>query len=395
MRVMPLFLGLIAASPLAFADPPVLQPSQVIEAPADPGPVTAPMSFGGYIDVDGQRLLVSAINNNTRQSIGYVYRRGPQGDWDHRATLVIPDEGFRFARGYIRGNTVAILGNYASVDLLASRVYIYRRTNGEWPLVQTITDVPSEISMGFDGKTLVLGSYRANAAYVFTRDSTGTYVPTQTLTEAPAPPPYLAGYGVSVAVDGRTLVVGAPGTQSAHVYRRTSGVWQRTQELTASDSQLSGGFGSDVAVSGRFVLVAAPSADSSDDVPTFQGAAYIFRQHQNQQWVEEKKLANPTNGSFARGMTLEGRRLAIRASYIRVNDDDPYGAPTTYSRVFVYERDHGDWPQTSVLEGFAPALNFGVNQFALEGRRAYAGYTGVVTPDPVFDGQAYEYVTPK
>jgi hypothetical protein len=396
---LPLMLCLAACSSLAWSQTPVLQPSETIEAPADAGPVSAPASFGGTVSADHGRLLIGSAE-------GYLFRKDRLGDWDHRATLVTPDEGFRYRDAILHGDTAVIQTQYAVLETIIGRVYVYRRTNGDWSLVQTINDPPeapgslAESSIAFDGRTIVLGSYHANSAFVYSRNAAGTYDHTATLSEPELPPPNRLNYGVAVAVNGRTIAVTATSANDlaggVYIYRRSGGTWQQKQVLGASDPQHGARFGSDLALDDGLLLISAPNADAdpTGNVPTLLGAAYIFKEDANRQWHEEKKLLNPTNGSFARAIALDRGRAVLQATYIRPHDDDPYGTPFAFSRAFVYDRDHGNWTLKAALEGFQSSNNF-AHQIAVEGRHVFAGDGTVQTPDPVFDGQLYEFVVPR
>jgi hypothetical protein len=396
---LPVMLCLAACGSFAWGQTPVLQPSQTIEAPADPGPVTAPESFGGLVSVDHGRLLVGTAE-------GYLFRRDRMGDWDHRATLVIPDEGFHYRNAVLRGDTAVIQAQYAVLETIIDRIYVYRRINGAWSLVQTINDPPeapgslAESSMAFDGQTIVLGSYHVNSAFVYSRNPGGTFDHTATLSEPELPPPNRLNYGVAVAVDGRTIAVTATSANDlaggVYIYRRINGTWQNTQLLGASDPQRGSEFGIHLALDNGFLLVSAIGADAdpTGNVPTLNGAAYVFREGANRQWHQEKKLLNPTNGSFARSIALDRGRAVLQATYIRPHDDDPYGTPFAFSRAFVYDRDHGNWTLKAALEGFQSSNNF-AHQIAVEGKHVFAGDGTVQTPDPVFDGQLYEFVVPR
>src|SRR5262245_15934192 len=76
-------------------------------------------------------------------------------------------------------------------------------------------------------------------------------------------------FGVSVAVSGSTVVVGASRDAiggnsfqgSAYVFNLRGGSWVETQKLTASDGAADDRFGYSVAVSGSTVVVGAYSAD--------------------------------------------------------------------------------------------------------------------------------------
>ena len=77
------------------------------------------------------------------------------------------------------------------------------------------------------------------------------------------------GFGISVAVDADTAVVGAysdagehPVAGAAYVYTRSGDTWSLQQKLTASDAQVFDYFGYAVAISGETILVGAMQQDS-------------------------------------------------------------------------------------------------------------------------------------
>ena len=97
-------------------------------------------------------------------------------------------------------------------------------------------------------------------------------------------------FGYSVAIDGNTAVVGAPGSNSnagaAYVFVFTEadddddGVWSQVAKLTASDGAANDEFGISVAIDGDTIVVGAHQNDDDDQVITDDvadsGAAYVF-----------------------------------------------------------------------------------------------------------------------
>ncbi|HEB70791.1 MAG TPA: hypothetical protein ENI88_14420 [Desulfobulbus sp.] len=87
-------------------------------------------------------------------------------------------------------------------------------------------------------------------------------------------------FGRSVAVDGQTIVVGAPSGGAhgtAYVFQKTGINWTsmtQTAQLTASDGSSGDYFGSSVAIEKNTIIVGADSAVSSGS--TRPGAAYVF-----------------------------------------------------------------------------------------------------------------------
>lgn len=83
--------------------------------------------------------------------------------------------------------------------------------------------------------------------------------------------------GNSVAVAGDTAVVGAPGDDSgrgaAYVFSRSGDTWAQSARLTASDRSAGDSFGNSVAIDGETIVVGAPGFDTgANDV----GALFTF-----------------------------------------------------------------------------------------------------------------------
>jgi hypothetical protein len=199
-------------------------------------------------------------------------------------------------------------------------------------------------SMALDGDTLVVGAPDAaeqqGEAHVFTRVE-GVWMKTMTLSAQDG-----AAFGSAVALDGHTLVVGAPSSDidgkvtqgAAHVFTRNADVWVETAKLVASDGAAADQFGSVVAIEGDTIGVSAASANSH------QGAAYVFSLS-GDAWIETAKLAPSEAGPWRFGASL---RLA--------NDTLVVGAPGRLSasgqgsdRAYLFTRIGDSWTETAVV----------------------------------------------
>ena len=130
-------------------------------------------------------------------------------------------------------------------------------------------------------------------------------------------------FGLSVAVSGDTLVVGAPAgvglppgsnAGSAYVFVRTGGVWAHQQTLVPSDAAGGDQFGVSVAIDGDTLVVGA----NNDDGPAGpdQGSAYVF-ERTGGVWTEQlPKLVAPdaeTNDFFGGSLAIEGDTIVVRS----------------------------------------------------------------------------------
>ena len=151
-------------------------------------------------------------------------------------------------------------------------------------------------------------------------------------------------FGRSVAVDGDTLVVGAPfdDAGAAYVFQRAGTTWVEQTKLVASDPETGDRFGWSVAILGDTALVGAPR---EDDPGLESGAAYVFRRS-GTVWSEEAKLEadDPSFGDrFGRSVALSGDTALIGARAV-----DTFGVNSGAAYVFL--RSGTSWSQQAKLE---------------------------------------------
>jgi FG-GAP repeat len=195
------------------------------------------------------------------------------------------------------GTCVAVRTKAGDDDLLiagaygregnAGAVYVWRRTQGAWTFAQKLvaTDAAANAELGVScavsGDRLVVGAPGAagvGAAYVFSYAG-GTFTFEKKLV---APDPDTGDrFGLSVAIDGDTVVVGAeskdrvgvPGgvdAGMAYVFTRAAGAFGAGVPIGASDAKAGDAFGWSVAISGSSILVGAYQRNQ------FRGALYPF-----------------------------------------------------------------------------------------------------------------------
>jgi hypothetical protein len=155
-------------------------------------------------------------------------------------------------------------------------------------------------------------------------------------------------FGRAVAVDGDTVVVGAPddddkGTSSGSVYvfTRTGATWTQQAKLTAADGAANDYFGRAVAIDGDTLVV---GAHQDDDKGSASGSAYVFTRTGGT-WTQQAKLvpADGTAGDYF------GFAVAVDADTIVVgaHQDDDKGANS--GSVYVFTRTGATWTQQAKL----------------------------------------------
>ncbi len=214
-------------------------------------------------------------------------------------------------------------------------------------------------AVAVDGDTAVIGAYQDNgngadsgAAYVFTRND-GVWNDGVKLTASDGAA--YDNFGISVAVDGDTVVVGASGDDgagadsgAAYVFTRNDGVWDDGVKLTASDGAALDYFGYSVAVDGDTVLVGAYRDDDEENDSEDSGSAYIFTKPNSSggwaDWdpMEDTETAKLTASDgadddwFGVSVALDGKTAVIGAS-----GDDDKGIDS--GLVYVFVKPSGAW----------------------------------------------------
>jgi hypothetical protein len=150
------------------------------------------------------------------------------------------------------------------------------------------------------------------------------------------------GFGESVAVSGRTAVVGAPEANAAYVFEGSiSGPlqWQETTIIPAPPTSVS--FAASVAMSGDSMAIGAMDSGGGD------GRVYVYeRDHGGAaNWGLLKELVPPPGvAAFGRSLDIDGDTLVVGAT----TDPDAAG------RAFVHQRDQGganQWGLVTELVG--------------------------------------------
>lgn len=189
-------------------------------------------------------------------------------------------------------------------------------------------------SAALDGDTLVLGAPSrrgGGAAYVFVRQGAHWTEQQQLL---PTPAVSSAGFGRGVAIDGDTIIVGAPtGGASpppakAYVFVRQGTSWTQQAVLAPVDSLQGRDFGKSVGIRGDSAVIGAASAGS--------GGAIYFTERTGTAWSSPKRIEpHPiTSGEgFGASVSMSGETVVAGSS----------GIPVSY----VFVRDGSDWVQTA------------------------------------------------
>jgi hypothetical protein len=282
---------------------------------------TAKENFGFSVALDGDTAVIGAPNRGTfpgdpfgQAGAAYVFQRSGT-KWSQQAILTETPSGgvtgdfFGFSVAVSGGTVLASAPGTAipGHDVNSGGVFEFVRSGAAWPQVAKFAgaDTAPGDTFGWDvalsGGTALIGAPRNSAvlpgsAYVFTKTSTGF----TERAELAAPDSQNGDlFGRSVALSGRTALVGAPGCcafnpgeglfrGAAYTFVRSGGRWVSRAKLTARDGTPitidtnHGGdtFGDSVALTGGTAVIGAPTKPKRAAIIPgaidFTGAAYEF-----------------------------------------------------------------------------------------------------------------------
>jgi hypothetical protein len=269
------------------------------------------------------------IDSMTNRGSAVSFWRDIWGDWRQLQQLIAPD-GDSWDRF---GSSVAAIGNRIVIgspddkidDQNEGSAHVFNRSNlvwWDWNQKLTANSASSTARFGhavaIHGDTVVVGAPGYNSAFIF---GYGFAVwSQQQRLKASA-----GSFGDSVAINGNTLVVGAPSESvqnpnqgAAYLFVRSStGSWDVQQRLVAADGMAGDGFGHSVSIRGNTVAVGAPGDDIGAN--SDQGSVYIFAPSSmlswTQQWTQQQKL---TIAGSAKPDAFFGRAVALAASDLTV-----------------------------------------------------------------------------
>jgi len=338
-------------------------------------------------------LLMLAAGSNLSANAETVLPEGVSAaDWQYIQQQI---QGQRFyaqaAEMVLNGSTLAMqVDDHAAVYPVTIAATFAQQTY----IKASNTDIDDRFgeSIAVDGDTLVVGAPfedsnatggqadntadGAGAVYVFVRNDTGwsqqAYLKASNAESGDQ-------FGVSVAISGDTLVVGAAGESSgatlgeadnsaedagaAYVFTRSGTDWTQQAFLKASNAESGDLFGQSVTVSGDTLAVGATNESSSatggetDNSASAAGAAYVFVRA-GTSWTQQAflKASNAASADlFGNSVALDADTLVVGAP---LEDSSASGGETDNSSsqsgaAYVFVRTGTSWTQ----QGFLKASN--------------------------------------
>jgi hypothetical protein len=351
--------------------------------------------FGQSVSIDGNTAVVGAPGENSAAT-GVNGNQASNTKRGSGAAFVFIFNGTNWAQqAYLKAS------NTDAADWFGESVAI----SGNTIVVGAPDERGSSTSVnGPDNNNLI----DAGAAYVFVRSgstwSQQAYLKPSNINSSD-------NFGHSVAINGDTIIVGAPledgsattvnGTDnnaatdagSAYVFTRNGSAWSQQAYMKASNAESGDNFGFHVTISGDTAVIGSINEDggattingTSNNGASGSGAAYVFSRS-GTIWSQQAYLKPNNTGAgdnFGYRVALDGNTVAVGAPYedslsrgINANgaDDMSTGAGAAY--VFVRDNTNA-WSQQAYLKASNadPNDNFGIG-ISISGDTVLVGASG-------------------
>lgn len=309
------------------------------------------VGFGAAIAVDAGRLVVTTKGSGflgLNPGRAYVYEE-VGGTWSVvgsvNATVAGLDSGF--------GTTVALSGD---------RLALGQRTDGAG------------------------GATGAGTVLVAERQTNGAWLVTDTVVD---PTPGIgAAFGAKVALEGERLVVGAWNGDAAaidggevHVYaRQANATWLHEAEITASDAAVADAFGAALALDGDTLVVGAPGAQAANG--TNAGAAYLFERRPDGTWFQSARVEHEFPTSFDALSNFASNSIATDDGHVFLGTEGRDGFEGEVSELDLLPLLHGD---TLIFASTGGAQSYEIRAGASRAGDAYLVLGSVTGDAPAID----------
>jgi len=327
--------------------------------------------FGFTTAIDGDTAVIGAHGNDDdgeASGSAYIFEwDNAGGEWVEITKLTASDAAEEDKFGYsvaISGDIVVVgayLGDDVNVD--TGSAYVFYRDQGgadAWGEVAKLTASDSEFEDWFgivvanDGDTAVVGAQWADgaetnsgAAYIFERDAGGPDNWGEVVILTASDTSQDAIFGHSVSINGQTVIVGADrdgeggiDSGAAYVFYRDHGgpgVWGEVTKLMADDAAAEARFGISAAIDGDLVVVGAFRDDGGAILDS--GSAYLFDRNLGgaDAWGQLAKLMASDGVEDDRF----GLAVAIRGATAIVGSGYHDSAAENAGAAYIFNRDYG------------------------------------------------------
>jgi trimeric autotransporter adhesin len=258
--------------------------------------------------------------------------------------------------------------------------------DGDTLVVGAFSEASSAV--GVDGNQANNSAYQSGAAYVFRRVGNAWAQEAYLKASNTGGPTGGEGvgdcFGMTVAISGDVIVVGAPYEDSsattingngannsaldagaAYVFRRNGTTWAQEAYLKASNANAGDYFGLTIAISGDTIAVGSDGEQSNatgvnpsqvNNSLTYAGAVYIFKR--NASWSQQAYIKASNTGDFdhfSQALDLDGDVLVVGArgedsAAQQVNGNQADNTALSAGAAYVYRRSGNNWAYEAYLK---------------------------------------------
>lgn len=233
--------------------------------------------FGEAVAISGDLIVAGCkYDNDAGHSAGAAYVfRDAGGQWVEEAKLIgdLTDEGDILGWDVAIDDGRIVVGVPFRSDgglLFSGSALVFEQVNGVWTQVARLTSPAPEageyfgVSVAVEGDAVLVGATGSNSAYAFERGEDGVWTFAASLAPSLG---YDVGsqfnFGAKVALERGKAVVSAPHFKQGqvNVYEGASGAWTLLQKILPDDFERGDQFGSALAYTGGQLLIGARGAD--------------------------------------------------------------------------------------------------------------------------------------
>ena len=274
--------------------------------------------FGVSVSLWYGTAVIGAPGENDEAGAVHVFDV-QTGTWQHVAEInaAAPVSEARF------GESVALSRNTLAIGSPGTQtVHLFQWSGSTWDAWTTIVPPQSAegfgAAIGYDGTTLVVGAPDSDQAFVYRVDAQGAWGAGASLTVPLGASKENLGF--AIALDDPVLVLGAPddmGAGEAHVFAYDGAAWSHSETLTPNEITAESTFGEAVALEGNLIAIGAPGDDQD------YGSVTVFRQGLDT-WIEEAQFTPEVTDPLAEGNF--GRYVSVYGGLVHSNfglEDSP------------------------------------------------------------------------
>ncbi len=305
--------------------------------------------FGNSVSIQGTTIVVGAPGHDTDaidEGAAYIFTRDTSGVWSQSQKLTLPGT----TAGAYFGERLDLEGDRLAITALyANTVYLFKRDASQmWQLEADILLGARASDVDLHDQKLLIGASGANTtgeAYLYQFEA-GGWALAKTLTADDKQGNDYFGIGVSLQDDQAFVgaYLGNPTDNyrgGIYVFSNNGGTWNQTQKLLANDGSVEDSIGRAFAVDGDTLAVGS-YGDSS-----FFGSIYLFDWN-GSAWIQQNKIP-AVGGAFGFSVALQDDTLVSGAPYADTNQGrvyiyrDPSLLPTELLVDGGFENDGTGW----------------------------------------------------